>query len=203
MQLTKREKLLIAIFVVLMFITAYYIYFYQPLIRDIQTMSNEAEKVGDMSALTKSKQQQLMALKQEYESLSKKVSETIENLKWLDDQPGLVVHLHEIFSSRSIREYIEFGDLEMQNDFCTMPVNVHFTTSYSDFKDILAQLERSPYKNHIQSLDVQAIDEGRTVSVNLSLKFYFKPVPSQQGIEYPFVENGVYGKDNPFLSSGQ
>lgn len=203
MQLTKREKVLIAIFVVLMFITAYYIYFYQPLIRDIQTMSNEVEEVGDVSALTKSKQQQLVALKQEYESLSKKVSETLESLMWLDDQPGLVVHLHEIFSSRSIREYIEFGDLEMQDDFCAMPVSVNFTASYSDFKDILVQLECSPYKNHIQSLNVQAIDEGRAVSVNMSLKFYFKPVPSKQGIEYPFVKDGVYGKDNPFLSSGQ
>jgi|GEM_PF-885969 Tfp pilus assembly protein PilO len=203
MQLTKREKVFIAIFVVVMFITVYYIYFYQPLIKDIQTMSSNVEEVGDLSVLTKSKHQQLVTLKQEYERLSKRVSETLESLMWPDDQPGLVVHLHDIFSSRSTREYIDFGDLEMQNDFCAMSVSVTFSASYSDFKDILVQLEQSPYKNHIQSLNVQATDGGRAVSVNMSLKFYFKPVPSEQGLEYPFVEDGVYGKDNPFLSPGQ
>jgi len=201
-QLTKREKVFIAIFIVVSVMAVYYVYFYQPLIRDIEAMSAEMEAVQDLPVLSKSKQEQLASLKREYETLSKRVSETLESLRSPDDQPGLVVHLYRIFSTRSIREYIEFGDLEQHTDFSVMPVSVTLSASYSDFKDILRQLEQSPYKNHIQALTVQALDGGSTVTVNMSIKFYFKPMPAGQELNYPFMD-GLYGRPNPFQLPGQ
>ncbi len=203
MQLTKREKVFIAIFIAVSIVAVYYVFFYQPLVKDIEAMSVQVTEVGNLPLLIKSKKEQLTALQQEYEELSTKVSGTLESLQWPDDHPGLVVHLYRIFSPRSQRQQIEFGEMEQHTDFCLLPVNVTFTARYDDFKDILVQLEKSAYKNYIQALDVQAIEGRDSVSVNMSLRFYFKPEPAQEGLEYPFLDGGRYGKDNPFQFPGQ
>lgn len=202
MQLTRREKVLIAIFIVVSLVTVSYVFFYKPLVEDIEAMSVQMREVEDLPLRIKLKEEQLTALEQEYQELSIKVSETLESLQWHDDHPGLVVQLYQIFSSRSQRQQIEFGEMEQHADFCLMPVNVIFTAVYDDFKDILVQLENSPYKNYIQALDVQTIDGGSSVSVNMSLRFYFKPEPAPNGLEYPFLKEGVYGKGNPFNFPG-
>ncbi|MBM7581274.1 Tfp pilus assembly protein PilO [Caldicoprobacter guelmensis] len=202
-QLTNREKIFIIIFVAILIISVYYVYFYQPVVKDIEAMSVQVKEAEDLPMLIKSKKEQLTNLQHEYQELSTKVSETLESLQWLDDHPGLVVHLYGIFSTRSKREQIEFGDMEQHTDFCVMPVNVTFTASYDDFKDILVQLEKSPYKNHIQALNVQVLEGGSAVSVNMSLRFYFKPEPAREKLKYPFVDEGKYGRGNPFQFPGQ
>jgi len=203
MQLTKREKVFIAIFIVVSVVAVYYVFFYQPLVKDIEAMSVQVTEGGDLPLLIKSKKEQLASLQHEYQELSAKVLDTLESLQWPDDQPGLVVHLYEIFSSRSKMQQVEFGEMEQHADFCLMPVNVTFTSTYDDFKDILVQLEKSSYKNYIQALNVQAVEGGNSVSVTMSLKFYFKPEPAPDELEYPFVDEGRYGKDNPFQFPGQ
>ncbi len=203
MQLTKREKVFIAILIIVFALAVYNMFFYQPLMKDIEAMSMQLTEAGDLPLLIKSKKEQLASLQQEYQELSAKVSDTMESLRWPDDDPGLVVHLYRIFSSRSERQQIEFGDLELNTDFSVLPVNVIFMAEYDKFKDILAQLEESPYKNHIQALNVQAVEGGNSVSVNMSLRFYFKPEPAGEGLEFPFVNEGRYGKGNPFQFPGQ
>lgn len=203
MQLTRREKAFIGAFILVSVIAVYYVFLYQPLVRDIEAMSMQVAEIGDLPLLIKSKREQLASLQQEYEELLSYVLDTLENLRWPDDQPGLIVHLYEVFSSRSERQQIEFGEMEHHSDFCLMPVNVTFTATYDDFRDILVQLEKSPYRNHVQAFNIQAVEGGSAVSVNMSLRFYFKPEPSTEGMEYPFLQGSRYGKDNPFEFPGQ
>ena len=114
------------------------------------------------------------------------------------DEPGLLIHLYHITTPLGTREYIEFGDAEIQTEFIVLPVYISVKTDYARLKEMLRLLENSSYRNRIEDLSVQMSDGGNSIYVNMALNFFFKPEPGSQNIRYPSFMDGGFGKDNPF-----
>ena len=197
MVLTKPERGFIALLAIVLIFSIYYVYFYIPLQKQIDAMSAEIKTGETTLELKKTRDKEIELLKEELQMLMERTTELRNSLP-PSDEPGLLIHLYHITTPLGTREYIEFGDAEIQTEFIVLPVYISVKTDYARLKEMLRLLENSSYRNRIEDLSVQMSDGGNSIYVNMALNFFFKPEPGSQNIRYPSFMDGGFGKDNPF-----
>jgi len=200
MKLTKREKRFIVLLIVVSVLSIYYMYFYQPLQEQIKMMSAEIKIGKETLKLKESKRNEVETLKEELNVLMEETADLLNSLP-PHDYPGLLVHLNSITAPLVTRECIEVGDVEVQTEFIALPVFISVNSDYNSLKEMLRQLENSPYKNRVESLSVQIASDGVNINADMALKFFFKPDSDNQNTKYPFMDSR-FGKDNPFQLPG-
>lgn len=178
MNISKREKMLLVAALAAAVLAAFYLLFYQPLMSRVEEVFVivESEQTQLQDLLAKERQNKRML--EEIARIESDISASIAALPKADDEPGLVKHLHHMFEPFEGKDSVSIEDPVVYPEFSEVRVNLAFESSYQDFNLLLKALENSPYKNRLNSFSVSDVQTGsavedRTISVNMSLTFYF------------------------------
>ena len=126
MQLTRREKVFIAIFIVVSAAAVYYVFFYQPLVKDIEAMSVQVTEGGDPPLLIKSKEQLASLPARVPGAFDESIGHAGELANGLTTSRAWWCIYMRFFKPLQMQQ-VEFGGDGAACRLCLMPVNVTFT----------------------------------------------------------------------------
>lgn len=223
MKLTKRERVLLIGAFTIVAITVFFIYFYLPLQREIDSMKEKSVELNlDLQeAITKTTQiKQMEEERKEYEN--NLIANHSDILKiW--DQAELLVFVEDTIDVYCSKESIDFFDPLKIGTISSGTVGIKIKTNYRDLLRLWKKLEDAKYFNSLNSFEIkkisditndidgQAIDNSgenivttannendlKQLEVFMSFSFYSQDVSDKFPDIYQFV-NGEYGKEDIF-----
>jgi len=152
MKLSKREKILIAIVVVLGLGAAYYFYFLTPFLAGMAEIKKDTDAVKvEVDALNIQKSQ-LKVLDDQITKLQSENKILLSRLPVGFDQPELIAFLDGLFKDKAVKAAYTF---DMPVDFQkidSLRATLDFKTDYANLKEILNTLNASMFNNRVLSL---------------------------------------------------
>ena len=168
MNISKREKRLIVIVLVLAIIFVYYIYFLKPYFDDMNELATEKT---NKQILIDTNNQQLNTIKQLDKDIAEKENQLEDysvNLSQGFDQPPVLVYLEKIITENAQKVMFMFNDVSKFEQLEICPITIIMTSTYDNLKIILEEISDGEYFFKVTSLDaivVQAIPVEVTYQV--------------------------------------
>lgn len=224
MNISKREKRLIVIVLVLAVLCVYYIYFLKPYFDD---MSELRAQTSSKQALLDTNEQQLNKIKQLDKEIDEKENQLKDysvNLSQSFDQPPVLVYLEKIITENAKKTEFAFSEISKFEQLEICPITITMISTYDSLKIILEELSDDEYFFKVTSLDaivVQAVpvevinqvydpdlgeyteiitmqtpEDSDLIEVTLSLEYYSNSGEIPQGTTYTFDNDSYnYGGD--------
>jgi len=178
MQITKREKKLLIIVGIILFISGIYYFIYRPILGEVENLfaqiDVEQQRLLELVAMVELNK----SMSDEIALIEDTIEETLEGLPEVSDEPLLVKHLHHMFVPFGGLNSIHIEDPVSRGEFSGVGVRLSYDLNYEEFHAILLALEGSPYKNRIESFSLHKTqevigNETQGVAVDMALTFYF------------------------------
>lgn len=224
MTMTKREKILIFIVLILAVLCVYYIYFLQPCFKELDNLNSE-------NALKES----TLSTNEMIEASTKKATDDIEEIKndialmngsimQQFDQPAVLVYLDETIRKHANKIMYDFEEITIVGQLKVCQVKVTMITTYENLKAILKSLQQGEYFASVVGLEaklnviieiedplasgtedsadkespstdsVPSVPEN-SLAVGILLEFYNTGEDIPPDREYPFSNGHSYGGD--------
>jgi Tfp pilus assembly protein PilO len=178
MKITKREKKLLIVVGILLIISGIYYFIYSPALRKVEDtfaqIDGEQQRLTELVAMYESNK----SLSEEIALIEGEIDDALKSLPKVSDEPLLVKHLHHLFLPVGGLNSIHIDDPVSRGEFSGVGVRLSYNLSYEEFHTVLTALERSPYKNRIDTFSIHGgqgenANVTREVAVDMSLTFYF------------------------------
>ncbi len=160
MKMTKREKTLIGILIVLVFVCAYWLLFLNPQIKAmaaLKTETAEAQTELQNRTLKKIESDQLQKDINEKKEQTEKISAGISHGF---DQPAILVYLSKIVENNAVKQTFSFGAIRQIRQMYACPVSILMQSDYKGLKSVLNALSGGEYFVKITGLMVQLNNEA-------------------------------------------
>lgn len=145
MNISKRERTLITIVLILAVIAAYYVFFLKPYIDDFGELSSQrTTKSVDLETKTM-QQAQVDKLDEQIAGLTEEIESTIANIPQGFDQPPMLVYLEETVNTHAQKIAFTFKHPEMDGQMTITPVTISMYSSYDGLKAILQEFSSGKY----------------------------------------------------------
>ena len=219
MNMTKRERVLVSIVLVLAVICLYYIFFLKPHMDQMRTLNDD---ISNQELLVSNGQQQLQIIN----ALNKSIAENEEKLSSMNtqiatnmDQPTILVFLNETVNKHAKKVSFSFSEPGQVGQLDVFPVNITMISDYEGIKNTLAAFNDGAYLIKVVSLNITAETPNETVAepqtddeqgtqtapqpiniftdlnVSLSVEFYSQLGGLSEAESHAFAEGYQYGGD--------
>jgi Tfp pilus assembly protein PilO len=217
MTMTKRERTLVMILLVLIVIGAYWLLFLSPYIEDMKVLKAQNE---EKQTLLFNRSQQQLKMDELLKSLSdneQKVAELSAGIAHGYDQPAILVYLEKTVKAHAVKQTFSFGETKQAGQMIACPVTVTMRSSYDGLKSVLSALADGEYFVKVTGLTAQqgqaeevttteTTEDGETVSstttqpsdklnITLNLEFYSMTGDIPADTAYPFDSGHEFGGD--------
>lgn len=213
--LSKKEKLLVSIVIVIGVIAVYFNFIFVPSIKSIKDKNviiEDYNKQIQIIADTKSKNNKL---KVELVTLQAKSDETSKQLPYSERIPEIARNIKPLVDSSGVTfgpigfgkaaEYLFTvpGQAKTNSKVRLMSLSVSLseTGDYPSLMKLIDSIETNGIKTdkRIAAIDTVAFSpSGTSLQATIGLHYYFLTGSKENVLKYEFVDSGVYGKDNPF-----
>ncbi|WP_066638201.1 type 4a pilus biogenesis protein PilO [Desulfolucanica intricata] len=198
--LSKREVVLVAVFLAVSLTTVYYKYIFEPQWNKIMQLRQELEKQqGVLNLRLNQGWDNISELEEQAEKLRSGIEKlylTVPNIK---DEPRLLVDFYKLTGVNNLRaETIKFSELkEVKNQaYSVFSVSLEVTGRNSDIYNFIGALENYPRSHRIAEIKFEP-QSSHTSKCSLAVEFYVLHEIQPDPLTYPFME-GVYGKGQPY-----
>lgn len=184
MRFIRREKLPIAVAILILSVTFYYSFFYKPLYDEISTTRYNLEcNEQKLSALAIQKDE-LLLLKAQLPSTILEVEPQIPNAGEKHFQSMVIVFLEDIIKKLGIENSIKFEGSEQHEIFSIINMRIGLESSYENLIAILYSIQGAPWPNKVKNVQtVSSSSRFGTPSNNWSIEirvdFYWFPDSNQ------------------------
>ncbi len=218
MTMTKREKILIIIVLIMAVLCVYYIYFFQPNIKELEDLAAERTNKEMSLATNEQMKSSLDLIIMNIADSESQILELGNNISSGFDQPAVLVYLHETIGKRAQKGTFEFEAPTDVGQLKVTRVRATMKCTYEILKSILKSLSEGEYFVKVVELDVSlaiavepdvtsdeveeqsesevnedaAAQEGM-LNINLIMEFYNIGSDVPAGRAYPFSNGYTYG----------
>ena len=172
-KLSTRERVLLAILVVVAVVSGYVLLFSMPLNEKIQTLGQEIMESEDLKTQLESRWSQQQRLQQLTEQLKKQEGEA-RYMPEYDNLQAVMVELNTILAD--CQEYsLAFQPDDPEDAIYARQATIPFTCgSYDQARDVLQRLHDSPLRNLITDVQITEQDDGSVKSTATMLFFEYQ-----------------------------
>ncbi len=217
MTMTKREKNLVLILLVLIALCAYWLFFLSPYVEEMKVL--EAKNEANQIALYNKSQQQLKntELLKNLTDNEQQIATLSEGITQGYDQPAILVYLEKTVKEHAQKLTFSFGETKQTGLLVACPATVTMQSSYDGLKKVLSALAEGEYFVKVTGLIAQlgseeevttteTNEDGETVSstttkpsdkldVTLNLEFFCMTGDIPSDTVYPFDSAHDFGGD--------
>ena len=161
--LNKRELIILSVALVIIILTLYYVYVYDPLITEINQLEQEKDNKLQEVQVAQEMVRQLPEMRERYQELAQR-TELINFFNITNDK--LLVEIKNIADDNNIT-LRSFKPSASDN---TIDIAILLEADYFDFNNFLVELKRFEYWMDYKSLTIRPTDGN--LQVNLSLTFH-------------------------------
>lgn len=154
MSVTKREKILIVIVLILAVCCGYYLYFFKPQSDQIDGLNKSIDTKSVDLANNEQIQKVISQLDKEISDDQDKVNKYGSGITKGFDQPSILVYLQEKVSKYADKKSFQFTNITPLGQLQVCPVTVTLECNYSNLKKLLSDLNTGKYLVKIASLSV-------------------------------------------------
>ncbi len=220
MNMTKRERVLVFLVLVLAVVCLYYIFFLKPHMDQMRSLNDD---ISSKEMVVSTKQQQLQIIN----ALDKSIAENEEKLSTESthitvgmDQPAILVYLNETVSQHAQKVSFTFSEGQQAGQLIVYPVGITMVSDYEGIKNTLAALSDGTYLIKVVSLNIAAETKQEPaaetpqdeddqppspplptspvitdLNVTLMIEFYSQPGELPDAASHEFAEGYQYGGD--------
>lgn len=173
MNMSKREKALLIVILLAVVATLVYLLLYQPTIRRIRIINNAIENDQEELIVLSTKQQEIITMTDQITKAKEDVAAMLGGIPKLSNEAALIRHLYTTFSPLGGINVVSIEDPAEDMEITETRMTLSFKTNYEAFKSSLEALERSEYKNRIESFSWKKdqAEGDKTVSVDMIVTF--------------------------------
>lgn len=217
MTMTKRERTLVFILLVLIVIGAYWLLFLSPYIEDMKVLKAQTQE--NQTLLYNKSQQQIKnnELLKDLSDNDRQVAELSAGITQGYDQPAILVYLEKTVKEHAAKQTFSFGETRQTGQMIACPVTVTMQSSYDGLKEVLSALADGKYFAKVTGLSAQqgaeeevttteTSEDGEAVSstttkpsdkldVILNLEFYCLTGDIPADAQYSFDSGHEFGGD--------
>ncbi len=217
MTMTKREKTLVLILLVLIVICAYWLLFLNPYIEDMKTLKTKTEE--KQTELYNKSQQQLKndELIKSLSGKEQQVADLSAGIAHGYDQPAILVYLEKTVKEHADKQTFAFGETRQTGLMIACPVTVTMQSSYDGLKSVLSELADGEFFVKVIGVGAQqgaeedvttteTAEDGEAVSstttkpsdklnISLNLEFYCMVGDIPADTAYQFDSGHEFGGD--------
>lgn len=155
MNMTKREKSLITIVLVLALLCAYYLFFFKPFYEDLKIFKSDKTSKELQVTTYEDQVKQIEALDKQIEENEALISVYDGVISEGCDQPPLLVYLEKTVNDHADKIMFSFGDIVQHGQLQALPATATMTCSYDGLKQVLSAFADDTYFIKVTRLDTQ------------------------------------------------
>jgi hypothetical protein len=222
--MTKREKILISVVLILAVLCVFFIYFLQPCLNEINNIKTDMVTKGIDVSNKQQMESRLVDLDKQISEGENKIISYGSGITTGFDQPSILVYLKETITKYGEKIMYTFTDISPLGQLQVCPVTINMTGTYSGIKSILSELGAGKYLVKVTGLEAyyhvfQTEDAGteqdtsgkkaasptpapsadtpkNILDIILHLEFYNYPGDVPPDTSYPFAPDSMqYGGD--------
>lgn len=174
-EFTKREKILLLILALILLAEVYYLLVHQKVERDLAEARERTETAMVAYEIESAKAAKKQEMLKKIEEAKK--DDSVQRLPDYDNATNVVAYMNGVMES--VEEYnLVFNNVDFRDYIAVRSINMSFSCQgYSAVKNIVTQLEESPYYCEVTGLLISAANElidvtDGTVSVQMTAVFY-------------------------------
>lgn len=173
-KITKREKVLLAILILLIIGSMYYLLFYTPMQEKIAAYETEFAELDDAVILYEAKAMQMKKMQQELETLKMEALTTdgIKEMPAYDNSRKLMESLNFILDA-ALEYSVTFNSTETSEQIVRREVTLNYKCkNYKQAKKILEQIHEDRYPSIIKDVRMECDTEDESVSMMVTLTYF-------------------------------
>lgn len=212
MRLSKREKVLIQITLIIGTVALFVFYYYFPRQDKIRGLHEESQTLSlelDEYKITKLLVDEA---KKEAARYRLEIAESDDYLMDSIDEPNILYYISNVIKDTSKEQYVEYNDLAVGEDYISKDISLKFKTTFEDLLNIMKQFEGAELYTTLSSLDInvnnqnmingldgeEEEDNHMPLEVEYTLRFYGTSATwGGEGV-YEFMDSGKFSKHNIF-----
>ena len=216
MTMSKREKVLVSIVLVLGVFCLYFLAYLNPRLNELRTLNIDIENKAVDATNVQMQEQIIAGVDRAIAANEEKIAALNTGVTAGFDQPALLVYLEKTVSEHATKTGIIFPDFQRVGQFDVCSATIVMTSSYEGLKALLAAFGESPYFIKVVSLKaeldterlVKAAAQAETaeggtvpgpsidepVNVKMDIQIYTQPGSVGTAV-YDFAEGFQYGGD--------
>ncbi len=218
MTMTKREKILVSIVLVMAVVCVYFLFFLKPNMDEFRLLSNDITDKEMMSSTVQQQKQIIASMDKAIEDNEARIKELSGGISTGFDQPAVLVYLEKTVNEHATKVTFTFNDMHQVGQLYVCPVSISMVSGFDGLKALMTAFNDSPYFIKVVAVNVtkpelQAIpateegDTGETtvpsspvadideMNITLDIEFYGQPGSVEAGKTYDFAEGYQYGGD--------
>lgn len=172
-ELTEREKMLLAFLVVMGLFCVYYFLFYVPMGKATENMEQENVEIEDQIAVAEAKVIHLKRMTKELEEILADGADSAQKLPVYDNGKNVMAELHLILGAAE--EYsIDFAEVTADEETVRRDVQIRYSClDYENAKFILRRIHDSQFRTMLKDLTVTRPEVGQGDDYNVTIKVTF------------------------------
>lgn len=217
MTMTKREKVLVSIVLVLGLFCLYFLAYLNPRLNELRTLNLDIENKAVDATNVQMQEQIIAGIDRAITANEEKIAALNTGISAGFDQPALLVYLEKTVNEHATKTSIIFSDFQRVGQFDVCSATIAMTSSYEGLKALLAAFGESPYFIKVVSLKaeldterlmeaaaaqteaaeggavpVPSVDEP--INVKMDIQIYTQPGAVGAAV-YDFADGYQYGGD--------
>lgn len=151
MTISKREKILILIVVLLALFGAYYLYYLKPCIDDIQSLKLDNESKELQLSADEMQQSQLVLMQSKVDDIDTQLA-SYGDFAQAFDQPPVLVYISDTVQAAAQKGSISFMQPEQIGQIARCAITITMSCTYDGLKKILEDFSGAPYLLRVTQL---------------------------------------------------
>ncbi|MFZ5646937.1 MAG: type 4a pilus biogenesis protein PilO [Bacillota bacterium] len=198
--LSKRELILVALFLFAALLASYYKYIFEPQWNNIKKLKSELQ--SQQQVLSQRKAQgwdDIQSLKEQSDELREKIKKTYVKVTNIKDEPGLLVDFYKLSVTNNLTaDTIKFSELKEADGkgYSTFNVTLDFIGLNRDIYNFIEALENYTRLNRVSDIKFQPLSPNVS-QCSLAVEFYVLHEIKPDPLVYPFMA-GEYRRDQPY-----
>ena len=211
--MTKREKVLVSIVLVLGVFCLYFLAYLNPRLNELRMLNLDIDNKAVDASNVQMQEQVIASVDRAIAANEEKIAALNIGITTGFDQPALLVYLEQTVNEHGTKTSLVFSDLQRVGQFDVCSATIVMTSSYDGLKALLAAFGESPYFIKVVSLKaeldtkkiaqsaaqaeaaegaapVPSVDEP--INVKMDIRIYTQP-GAVGAAAYDFAEGFQYG----------
>jgi len=145
LKISTREKTLICVTLVFIFLVLYFNLFYKKIYQEITIMKDQIHRNKEGIETTTYSQAQVDELKNkilELERRSNQIQQTVDTKKVTSQ---IIVFIEEAIEDFGLGTKLTFSDTQEHKEYNVITITLNFETNYDNIKKIISNIEKAPW----------------------------------------------------------
>jgi len=166
MNMSKREKVLVSVVMVLAVFCMYYLIFFKPNMDEMHTVNADIEEKTLECSNVQQQQQIINSMNKAISGNEAKIAELSKSITTGFDQPAALVYLEQTVNQYATKVGFVFTSNEQIGQLDACSVSITMASSYDGIKKLLAAFADSPYFIKVVSLQAAVDSEQQQAAAN-------------------------------------